>query len=174
MVKNTGAQIPANWAQYTVSDTIDIPVGQFWPISFRVSLEDIGNMAKYKDLPKIQYTTPVYGNFTREGDSRRVHFETGKTLLETIVKTAEPAGFGYELTEIEIPLRTVARRARGYFNYTALPDGKTRVEWTYGFEQKNAIAKWMINRYIKKTHKFWMKDTLSEIKRQTEKIYNNK
>lgn len=78
-----------------------------------------------------------------------------------------PREFDDELTEIELALKRAAKRARGYFRYSALPDGKTKVEWTYGFEQKNFIFKWFLNRYINTTHRFWMKDTLNEMKRHS-------
>lgn len=162
------AQIPDNWAQHTVEDTVNVPIDTYWPLSFQLNLEEIGSVGDYKDLPKIVRTTPVKGDFAHVGDSRRVHFDTGQTLLETIIDRQKPGSFAYELTELEIDLKRVASRARGHFRHYALPDGRTRVVWTYGFDQKNFMFKWFIKRYIKSTHRFWMQDTLTEMKRQVE------
>jgi hypothetical protein len=168
---SVNGQIPKNWAQYTVEDTVNVPINLYWDLSFKLNLEEIGSVGNYKDLPKIVKTTPVNGNFSKVGDSRRVHFNTGQTLLESIIEWQNPGSFTYELTELEIDLKRAANRARGNFKHYPLPNGKTRVVWTYGFDQKNFIFKWLINRYIKSTHRFWMRDTLAEMKRQTEEMY---
>lgn len=167
----TNAQIPGYWAQYSVEDTVDLPAEQFWNAFFSMNLEDVASVGDYKDLPKIIKTTPVNGDFSKLGDSRRVHFNTGQTVLETIIEWNCPSSFAYELTEVEIELKRAARKARGSFRYFPLPDGRTRVVWTYGFDQKNFIFKWLINRYIHSTHRFWMKDTLAEMKRRAELMY---
>lgn len=171
MTTAANAQIPAGWAQHTVMDTINVPLENYWVYSFALNLEDIGSAGKYKDLPRIVKTSPVSGDFTEEGHSRRVHFHTGETLLESIILMKQPFEFAYELTEIELALKRAAKRARGYFRYSSLPGGKTKVEWTYGFEQKNFFVKMFLQRYIKKTHSSWMKDTLTEMKRQSEKMF---
>lgn len=167
----SAVHIPSHWAQYTVRETIDVPIEQYWNLFFEIPLEDIASVGDYKDLPKIIKTTPVEGQFRVAGDSRRVHFDTGETVLESVIKASAPYSFAYELTEIEIELKRAAHRARGHFRYTLLPDGKTKITWTYGFEQKNFFFKWFINRYIRSTHRFWMKDTLAELKRLTEAMY---
>jgi hypothetical protein len=166
----TSGQIPAHWAQYRVEDTVNLPAEQFWDAFFKMNLEDVASVGDYKDLPKIVKTTPVTGDFSKLGDSRRVHFNTGQTVLESIIEWDQPRSFSYELTELEVELKRAARKARGNFQYFSLPDGRTRVVWTYGFDQKNFIFKWLINRYITTTHRFWMKDTLSEMKRRAELI----
>jgi hypothetical protein len=171
MATKAKGQIPENWAQHTVEDTVYVPIDMYWDLSFRLNLEEIGSVGNYKDLPRIARTTPVHGNFGQVGDSRKVHFDNGKTLLESIIDYQKPGSFAYELTELEIDLKKVARRARGHFRHYALPDGSTRVVWTYGFDQKNFIFKGFIKRYIRTTHRFWMKDTLAEMKRQCEEMY---
>jgi hypothetical protein len=164
-------QIPSNWAQHTVEDTVNVPIDVYWDLSFKLNIEEIGSVGNYKNLPKIVKTTPVNGNFSKVGDSRRVHFNTGQTVLESIIERQNPESFAYELTEIEIELKKVAKRARGHFKHYPLADGRTRIVWTYGFDQKNFIFKWGIKKYIKTTHQFWMRDTLAEMKRQAEKLY---
>jgi len=172
VITTTKGQIPEKWAQYTVEDTVNVPLEIYWELSFKLNLEEIGSVGNYKNLPKIKKTTPVNGNFSKVGDSRRVHFDSGETLLESIILWENPGNFAYELTELEIDLKRVARRARGHFKHFALEEGKTRVVWTYGFDHKNLILKWFINNYIQTTHRFWMRDTLAEMKRQTEFMYN--
>jgi len=162
------AQIPAHWAQYTVEDTVNLPIETSWEQCFQLKLEEIGSAGVYKDLPKITHAQPVNGDFTQVGHSRRVHFDNGKTLLETIILYQKPTEFAYELSEIELTLKLFARRARGHFRYEPLAGGRTRVVWTYGFDQRNFVAKGLINRYIRSTHRFWMRDTLSAIKRLSE------
>ena len=168
MTVTASAHIPAHWAQYTVEETIDIPLEEYWELFFEIPLEDIASVGDYKDLPQIVKTTPVVGDFRVAGDSRRVHFDTGETVLESIIEAKAHSSFAYELTKVEIELKRAARRARGHFRYETLPDGTTKVTWTYGFEQKNFFFKWFINRYIQSTHRHWMKDTLGELKRLAE------
>ncbi|MCG7751722.1 SRPBCC family protein [Flavihumibacter cheonanensis] len=165
------AQIPEKWIKHSVEDTINIPIEMYWDLSFKLNLEEIGSTGNYENLPKIIKTIPVKGAFTTVGESRRVIFDNGKTLLESILEWQKPGRFTYELTELEIDLKRVARRARGNFSHFQLPDNKTRIVWTYGFDQKNLIFKWLIKRYIKRTHQFWMRDTLAEMKRQAEAMY---
>ena len=171
MTNTLNAQIPVKWAQHTVKDTIDVPINEYWDLFFLLNLEDVASAGEYKDLPIIVKTTPVVDTFSEVGHSRRVHFNTGETVLESIIAYEEPAGFAYELSEIEIDLKKVANRARGRFTHIDVGNGRTEVTWTYGFDQKNFIFKRLINRYIKTTHRLWMKDTLAEIKKLTEQEY---
>jgi hypothetical protein len=164
-------QIPEKWAQYTLEDTIDVPIEKYWELFFHLNLEEIGSVGDYEDLPKIAKTTPIQGDFSKLGDSRRVIFDNGQSVLETIILFDQPNNFGYELTEVKIDLRKVAKLARGHFKYEKLSKEKTKISWTYGFEQKNFLFKWVINSYIKRTHRFWMKDTLTEMKRQIVEMY---
>lgn len=167
------AQIPEKWVKHSVEDTINVPIEIYWDLSFKLNLEEIGSVGNYDNLPKIVKTIPVKGSFSGMGDSRLVQFDNGKTLLESIIEWQKPGSFTYELTELEIDLKRVARRARGNFRHYPLPGNKTRIVWTYGFDQKNLIFKWLIKAYIKRTHQFWMRDTLAEMKRQTEAMYKD-
>ena len=74
-----------------------------------------------------------------------------------------PNVFAYELTEIELRLKAVAKRARGMFEYMALGGDKTIITWTYGFDQKSFLARWFLGRYIKRTHRHWMEDSLGAL-----------
>lgn len=168
------AQIPERWSQHKVTIKVNVPIGKFWPIFRGLALEEVGSKGKYKRLPKIVSTTPVSGDFTKAGHSRTVNFDNGKSVLETIVKNEAPYSFVYELTEIEIALKSIAHKARGWFQFTPNTDGSTQIEWTYGFYQKNVFAKWVIKAYIRGTHRHWMSDSIAEIKRLSEEIYANK
>jgi hypothetical protein len=172
MTTKTTAQIPAHWAQITLSDTLELPAAEFFPIFFQFKLEDIARVRPYKGMPAIVSTSPVQGDFAtgQPGASRRVHFDNGKNVLETILEM-QVGTFLYELTEVEIAMKAVAHRARGRFVCTALLDGRSQLVWTYGFEQKNFLAKWAIQRYVHRTHQHWMRDTLGAIKRLSEKQY---
>ena len=61
----------------------------------------------------------------------------------------DPNDFVDEPTEVEIALKWFAKRVRGWRNFTPTPDGKTRIEWTYGFNQKSFLAKWVLNAILK-------------------------
>lgn len=98
VITTTKGQIPEKWAQYTVEDTVNVPLEIYWELSFKLNLEEIGSVGNYKNLPKIKKTTPVNGNFSKVGDSRRVHFDSGETLLESIILWENPGNFAYELT----------------------------------------------------------------------------
>lgn len=175
-INNANAQvIPDNWTKHTVVDTINVPVARFQQLSNQIGIQEIGNSDKYKDLPKIERTVPIQGDFTSVGDSRRAYFNTGATVLETVIVATPVANevyeFAYELTEIKLPLKKAAKKARGHFICTALSDGRTKIVWTYGFLQKNFITKMLLKRYIKRTHRFWMHDTLAEMNSIIEKKY---
>ncbi len=174
VMNNVAAQIPQQWARNTVIDTVNVPVKDFWPIFHNLNLEEVAAKERYKRLPKIVKTTPVEGDFSAAGHSRRVHFDNDKTLLESILVYDDPNDFVYELTEVEIALKRFAKRARGWFNFTATPGGKTRIEWTYGFDQQSFLAKWIIKAYIKSTHRHFMNDAMQEIKQQSEAAYTAK
>ncbi|HAA17345.1 MAG TPA: hypothetical protein DCP28_00695, partial [Cytophagales bacterium] len=163
MANLASAQIPAQWAQYTVEDTVALSAAEFWERFFQINLEDVGSVGDYKNLPRIIKTTPVRGDFSAEGHARRVHFDTDETLLESIIESQPATLFAYELTEIELGLRRFAHRARGQWQYFPLADGRTRIVWTYGFDQKNALTKLLLRQYIRSTHRHWMQDTLSEM-----------
>ncbi len=165
----THAQIPEKWTSYTVERTVNRPIATVWEIFHSIELQDVGSKREYKRLPKIIRTAPVEGDFTKEGHSRKVVFDNDKTLLESIVKMQEPHDFVYELTDIEIQLKMVARKARGWFHFEEIDPNTTKIEWKYGFDHKNFIAKWFIQGYIKSTHQYFMDDAISEIKTIVEK-----
>ena len=159
------AQIPDAWIQYSVADTVDLSAEAYWAGFFSLALEDVGSVGDYKRLPQIVKTTPVVGDFSEVGHARRVHFDTEQTVLESIIAYEPGQYFAYELTEIELPLRVLAHRARGQWQYFPLEDGRTRIVWTYAFEQKNIFAGVLIRQYIRSTHRYWMRDTLTEMSR---------
>ncbi len=165
----TNAQIPEKWTTHKVERTVKMPIETVWKIFHTIELQDVGSKRTYKRLPKIVRTEPLEGNFTQKGHSRRVIFDNGKTILESIVKMEEPHDFVYELTDIEIRLKMVARKARGWFHFEEVDKGITKIEWTYGFDHKNFMAKWFIQSYIKSTHHYFMDDAISEIKTIVEK-----
>ncbi|MEL6535923.1 MAG: hypothetical protein AAFQ98_10950, partial [Bacteroidota bacterium] len=164
------AQIPTRWAQHTVVDTVNLSPTAFWEAFSQIDLEQVGSVGDYQDLPQIEKTTPVHGDFTAVGHARRVHFNTGQTVLESIIEYLPGIRFAYELTEVELDLRRVAHRARGQWQYTPLANGRTQISWTYGFEQKNIFAKLFIRQYIRSTHRHWMRDTLAETIRLSEQM----
>jgi len=164
------AQIPAHWAQHTVEDTVNLSAEAFWERFFQISLEDVGSVGDYKQLPQIVKTTPVVGDFSAVGHARRVHFDTDETVLESIIGMEQATSFSYELTEVELGLRRFAHRARGHWQYVPLADGRTRIVWTYGFDQKNGLTKMLLRQYIRSTHRHWMQDTLTEMIKITEEM----
>ena len=85
MATTVSAEIPTTWAQHTVEDTINVPLEKYWAYSLALNLEEIGSVGDYEELPKIVKTSPETGDFSAVGHSRRVHFDTEQTLLESIL-----------------------------------------------------------------------------------------
>ncbi len=162
-----------NWAQHTVKEVINVPIEDIWQLAQTLSLEEMV-VKGYDDLPKITHTKMMQGDWTNAGDYRIVYFSTGDTAIETLIQYSSPTSFAYQITNFTLPLKRVAKKAQGIFTYTDIGSGKTAVEWTYYFEQKNFIAKMLINRYIKKTHRYWMKDIISLTKEKIELKYSNR
>jgi hypothetical protein len=163
---------PSKWTKVVVTDTVNVPIQKFGELAGKVNLESAAGERKYDNLPRIERTKNIVGDFSKEGDSRIVYFSTGDSVIETILIKKEPYVFGYEITKASLPMKRVAYRARGLFEHSALDDKRTLTKWTYSFQHKNFISKFFIKRYINNTHRSWMNDMLKATKLQIEKAYN--
>jgi len=161
----------SKWVKVIVSDTMNVPIQKVWELSGTVNLEEVAGDRKYDNLPKLERTKNIAGDFSKEGDSRIVYFSTGDTLVETIIAKKAPYIFGYEITKASLPMKRAVHNARGVFEYAALNSTTTITKWTYLFNQKNFIMKFFIKRYINNTHKAWMQDMLKTTKNHVEKAY---
>lgn len=159
------------WAQHSEEELINVPIYILWELMLDLNLEEITDNSTRVVVPKVETISAVIGNFTEEGHRRRIYFANGQSFLQTIITMDTPSLILYELTELKLKLKPLIYCARGLLRFSATTDNKTKLEWTYAFEQKNFIAKWLLNTYIRQKHQYWMKDTLLAIKRQCESRY---
>lgn len=162
----------SKWTKVVITDTENIPLKIRSELVGKVSLEAADSGRKYDNMPGIERTKPLVGDFSKEGDSRIVYFSSGDTLVETII-AMKLYVFGYEITKPSLPMKWAVYRARGVFESSALDSNRTITRWTYYFHQKNRISIFFINRYINNTHRAWMKDMLATTKAQILKAYNS-
>src|SRR6267154_2573706 len=86
---------PKKWVQVILIDTTNVPLSKFNEYIGKVSLEKAAGGRKYDNIPTIERTRNVVGDFTMVGHSRIVYFSSGDTLVETIIAKNEPFIFGY-------------------------------------------------------------------------------
>jgi len=162
---------PSKWMKVILRDTVNAPINAVWQLSGKVKIEKATADKKYSSMPSIIRTRPLVGDFSKAGHSRVVYFSTGDTLIESIIAIRAPHTFCYELTKPSLPMRLVAYRARGEFDYSSLDSNRTVTVWTYSFLNKNLISKLFINNYINSTHRLWMRDMLKATKERIEADY---
>ncbi|MEM1000929.1 MAG: hypothetical protein AAGN35_27995 [Bacteroidota bacterium] len=153
-------------------DTIHVPIKSYYALTEKVDFEKLTEAAYQDGTPTVVDGQLVNGDFTEVGHSRFLIFDNGKRMLETILQKDQHT-FLLELTQIELSLRKLAHRARVRFSYSDLEGGSTIVHWTYAFEHKNFIARGMLRRFLKKKHQYWMRNFLSELKRQMESYHTS-
>jgi hypothetical protein len=163
----------SEWTKVVVADTENVPLQIRADLVGKVSLESAAAGRKYDNMPGIERTTNLVGDFSKVGDSRIVHFSSGDTLVETIIAQRPPYEFGYEITKPSLPMKWAVYRARGYFESSAPDATHTITRWTYYFQQRNRISEFFVNRYINSTHRPWMNDMLTTTRNQILKAYND-
>jgi len=162
---------PSEWVKVTIRDTVNVPIKKLWELVGNVKLEKAAGNRKYNDLPSIERTRALVGDFSKAGHSRIVYFSTGDTLVETIIDIKEAHIFSYEITKPSLPMKWAVYRARGTFLYSAIDSNRTETKWTYAFHNKNFISRFFIDNYINSTHRSWMRDMLNATKKNVEEAY---
>lgn len=94
----------------------------------------------YGPLPAVLRTSGHTGPWDQPGSARVIHLADGSTVREQVTHFDSPRFFAYRVWDFGNPIiRRLARSARGEWVFK--PDAAgTRVDWTYTFTARHALA----------------------------------
>lgn len=118
--------------------TVERPLAVVLDTLAKTRLENA--IAKTSSLPSVSGTYMLTsGAFNEVGSRRLTCLTDGSTLEEEILqndRTDDVARFRYVVWNYTTRAARPVSYAVGYFERTALPDSRTLVQWTYGFQMK--------------------------------------
>lgn len=130
----------------TVRGVAPVPLETAWERFVPIKLPLVFPKAK-GPIPAVVDVRDQTGRWDLPGRSRTVVLANGATVREVITLSEPPyegrAAFGYEVTGFSGPIGLLARSARGLWTFHA-DAGRTRIDWTYGFEPTGVIARPML------------------------------
>lgn len=159
---------PANrkYPQVFVEAVVDAPIAQSFDYIAPIYLPHIFPGAGL--IPGIQDTS-INEGWNKAGLSRTVYFKDGTTARETMLTYNGPTSFSYKNEQFTSPiLKALMHRFEGEWLFTALGDGKTKIEWIYRTIPKNIFAGLFIRMVLIRFFKRMLQQALAISKKDLE------
>jgi hypothetical protein len=160
-----------NPLQVKISMIINCPVETTFGYTVPVKLSHI--FKRYKRFPGIVKTDEIE-KWYKGGLQRTVFFEDGTTAQESLLTVIPHQSFSYKIEKFTSSLRKLALKVEGDWQFTALKNGQTKVEWTYKIIPKNGITKTVLKWFVIKDLKVLLTNSLTVLKQDLESgVYKN-
>lgn len=122
----------------TVTRTVDVPLERLRKWLGTADINELVPGSRF--LPSVTETRPLSGVWGQAGASRRVFLSDGSTVLETFIVDRAPNYSSYYFTPESGPARRLVDYVRGEAIFTALPGGRTHIEWRYSVKPRSSMA----------------------------------
>jgi hypothetical protein len=160
-----------NPPQVKISMIINSPIETTFGYIVPVKLSHI--FKRYKRFPAIVKTDETE-KWYKAGLQRTVFFEDGTTAHESLLTVVPHQSFSYKIEKFTSSLRKLAVKVEGDWQFTALENGQTKVEWTYKIIPKNGITKTVLKLFVLKDLKVLLTNSLTILKQDLESgVYKN-
>ncbi len=157
--------------QTTVIMTVDSPIDSVFNYIVPIDLSHI--FKRFKNLPGITNTS-IKEDWIKPGLSRTIYFDHGSTSKESLLTVIPYTSFSYKNENFTSSLRFLAKAIDGSWLFTSLPNGQTKIEWTYKVIPKNFIARGLINLMLMKNVKGYLTNALAILKNDLEAKKNDR
>ncbi|WP_228779820.1 SRPBCC family protein [Aquiflexum lacus] len=136
-------KFPETKAEIIINAHIDTAFNYIVPVDLSLIFK------RYKRLPAVVKTDENEIWF-KPGLTRTVYFDDGTTAKETLLTVEQCQSFTYKIEDFTSQLRFLAKRVEGNWQFTAMENGHTYIEWTYTIIPKNFITRFIIRHFILK------------------------
>lgn len=118
----------ANPLHVSASRTFPVPADEAYAFTLPLPLEELFPM-RYGPIPPITGTDQdgVWGTV---GQARTIHTADGGSLRERLVDVQAPLRFAYEITDVTGPMKPLAGRIEGSWEFEAVGTG-CRITWSW-------------------------------------------
>lgn len=120
------------------SRTYPLTVEQAFDRLLPLPLEQIFDR-RYGPIPAVRGTDGPAEPWGTTGQQRTVRMADGGTVREELIRVERPGAFGYTLSQVTGPMRTLAARVDGVWSFDPVGTG-TRITWQWTMHPASALA----------------------------------
>ena len=144
-----------------VTETFSAPIDVAFDYAVPVDLTHI--MRPRFPAPGVKRVEDQTGGWDGAGQSRRIYLTDGSSVFEELTGYDRPNGFDYRVSEFTGLFGRLVQEARGRWQFHKVSPGTCRVEWTYSFYPKNAVAAGILELLVKRVWRGVMTAALAQI-----------
>lgn len=121
----------------SASRTYPVPADRAYELTIRWPLEELFD-TRFGPIPPIVRTQgPI--DWGTLGQVRAIHLGDGGTMQERLTVVEAPHQFGYEITGITGPMKPLAERIEGRWQFDPVGTG-TRITWSWTIHPKSMAS----------------------------------
>ena len=146
--------------------TANVPIDKAFEIIVPIDVPSI--LPGYGILPAVVGIESQIGDWDGIGQTRIVRLADDTTAREEITLYQAPHRFGYKVSDWSGPMKFLARGAKSEWDFRAIADDKTRIEWNYAFAPRSVWTAWLLLPAVQMLWRGAMKRAMRECVRQVE------
>ena len=150
----------------TAGAQIAAPVGAVFALAAGPRLPDF--IKPQGALPGVAKVEGHLGLWSRHGETRRLTPTDGSSICEELTAIEPQQRFCYRTTGFSGPIGVLVREARGEWTFAVAGAKRTRVDWTYAFLTRGALAEPLAGLIAKALWPGYMRAALSRLKAAAE------
>lgn len=121
------------------SRSYPLPVERAFDAMLSISLPQLLSR-RYAAIPPVREVRDQDDPWGSVGQTRTVRLADGGTVLETLTSVDRPRSFGYRLTDITGPLKSIVSGVDGQWRFDPAGDG-VRVTWTWSVQPRGSLGR---------------------------------
>jgi hypothetical protein len=158
------------YAVYQTERTFNAPLEPL-----RAFIEDgnkiVAAMEETDNIKKPIETVVLYGHWPEEGAVRRLEFSDGHYTLERVLENDHPTLFRYQVWDFTAAAGNNLEYALGEQSWEALPDGTSKLTWTYSLKPNAGYKRFFVQRFVNNDMRPLMDNALDVVKAQADTAF---
>lgn len=143
----------------------------------RLFIEDgnkiVAAMEETENIKKPVDVVVLSGTWPEEGAVRRLEFSDGHYTLERVLKNEFPTVFRYQVWDFTAASGKHLDYALGQQSWEVLPDGQSKLTWTYKLRPNAGFKRPIVQRFINTDMKPLMENALDVVVEQANDHFAN-
>ncbi len=169
----TGTAPDLSGGQYAVYETERIFIAPLEPL--RAFIEDgnkiVAAMEETDNIKKPVDVVVLSGTWPEEGAVRRLEFSDGHYTLERVLENDFPTLFRYQVWNFTAAAGNNLDYAYGQQAWEALPDGRSKLTWTYSLKPNAGYKRFFVQRFVNNDMRPLMENALDVVKAQADEAF---
>lgn len=125
--------------------------------------------AAHRGLPGVMKVDEHKAAWSAPGQVRLLTLSDGSTVREELTAFSPPDSYAYRVSGFTGPFAALAAEGRGEWRFISLGSNATRIDWTYSFTPKSALAAPAVFFIVKALWPVWLRASLRRLKQQIER-----